>query len=98
MTPFAPDQYIILALVFLLGLVLGMYLMAGGKWKRRYREEVRRREALEVEHRRLEKQHAHALPVDRPGDTVVHREEVVTTEARPVQPRASRWGFGRAKH
>jgi hypothetical protein len=29
-----------------------MYLLAGGKWKRRYREEVRRREALEVENRR----------------------------------------------
>ena len=98
MTPFAPDQYIILALVFALGLVLGMYLLAGGKWKRRYREEVRRREALEVEHRRLEKQHAHALPVDRPGDTVGHRDGVTTTEGQPVQPRASRWGFGRAKH
>ena len=98
MTPFAPDQYIILALVFALGLVLGMYLFAGGKWKRRYREEVRRREALEVEHRRLEKQHAHALPVDRPGDTLAHRDGVTASEGQPVQPRASRWGFGRAKH
>jgi hypothetical protein len=51
-----------------------------------------------VEHRRLEKQHAHALPVDRPGDTVVHRDGVTRSEAQPVQPRASRWGFGRAKH
>ena len=98
MTPFAPDQYIILGLVLVLGLVLGMYLLAGGKWKRRYRDEVRRREALEIENRRLEKLHANALPVDRPGDTAVHREEVVTTEARPAQPQASRWGFGKAKH
>ncbi|HEX8442137.1 MAG TPA: hypothetical protein VF631_00660 [Allosphingosinicella sp.] len=98
MTPFAPDQYIILALVFALGLVLGMYLLAGGKWKRRYREEVRRREALEVEHRRLEKQHASALPVDRPAGTSVHHDHLSASEAQPVQPRASRWGFGRAKH
>ncbi|CAA9522609.1 MAG: hypothetical protein AVDCRST_MAG23-335 [uncultured Sphingosinicella sp.] len=64
MTPFAPDQYIILALVFVLGLVLGMYLLSGGKWKRRYKDEVRRREELEVEHRRLEKMHAGGVTVD----------------------------------
>ena len=39
MTLFTPDQWLIVALVFVLGLVLGMALMAGGKWKRRYREE-----------------------------------------------------------
>jgi hypothetical protein len=69
-TPFAPDQYIILALVFILGLVLGMYLLAGGKWKRRYKDEVRRREALEVEHRRLEKMHAGGVTVDNRHDTL----------------------------
>jgi hypothetical protein len=42
-----------LGLMFLLGLFLGMFLMAGGKWKRRYREEVRRRELLETENKRL---------------------------------------------
>jgi hypothetical protein len=29
---------------------------------------------------------------------VVHRDGVTRSEAQPVQPRASRWGFGRAKH
>ena len=58
MTPFASDQYIILGLVFLLGLVLGMYLLAGGKWKRRYREEARLRAELEADNQRLRKQEA----------------------------------------
>jgi uncharacterized membrane-anchored protein YhcB (DUF1043 family) len=59
---FTNDQWVVVALVFLLGLVIGMILMAGGKWKRRYREEadlrkqeVRRREELEAENRRLTK-------------------------------------------
>jgi hypothetical protein len=42
---------VILLLMFLLGLFLGMYLLSGGKWKRRYREEVAHRERLEREHR-----------------------------------------------
>ena len=54
MTPFLPEQYIILALVFVLGLVLGMYLFSGGKWKRRYKDEARRREELETENKRLQ--------------------------------------------
>jgi hypothetical protein len=97
-TPFASDQFIILGLIFLLGLVLGMYLLAGTKWKRRYKDEVRRREALEVEHRRLEKLHANTLPVDRTAGAPLHRDGVTGSEVPPVQPRASRWGFGRAKH
>jgi hypothetical protein len=54
------NEWVIYALVFLLGLVIGMALMAGGKWKRRYKEEhklrleeVRRREVLEKEHETL---------------------------------------------
>ena len=39
MTLFTSDQWLIVGLVFLLGLVLGAALMAGGKWKRRYKEE-----------------------------------------------------------
>jgi hypothetical protein len=60
-TPFAPDQYIILALVFLLGLFLGMYLLAGGKWKRRYKEEARLRADLEAENVRLRKHEAEGV-------------------------------------
>ena len=53
MTTFTNDQWVILALVFFLGLLIGVFLTAGGrrKWKTRYRDEVTRREALEKEHR-----------------------------------------------
>jgi outer membrane murein-binding lipoprotein Lpp len=54
-TLFTPDQWLIVALVFLLGLVLGAALMAGGKWKRRYREERARCADLEAENKRLQK-------------------------------------------
>jgi hypothetical protein len=54
------NEWVIYALVFLLGLVIGMALMAGSKWKKRYKEEhklrleeVRRRETLEKEHETL---------------------------------------------
>jgi uncharacterized membrane-anchored protein YhcB (DUF1043 family) len=50
---FTNDQWLIVLLVFLLGLVIGMLMMAGGKWKTRYREEKRRCEALEAENKRL---------------------------------------------
>ncbi|HEX8482023.1 MAG TPA: hypothetical protein VF650_08990 [Allosphingosinicella sp.] len=56
MTLFAPDQWLVVALVFVLGLVLGMALMAGGKWKRRYKEEHARADGLEAENRRLQKE------------------------------------------
>ncbi len=57
MTLFTPDQWLIVALVFVLGLVLGMALMAGGKWKRRYKEERARADAAEAQNRRLLKEH-----------------------------------------
>ena len=45
---------IIMGLVFLLGLLIGMFLTAGGrrKWKARYREESLRREQIERDHKR----------------------------------------------
>ncbi|MFL6846358.1 MAG: hypothetical protein ACJ8ER_15945 [Allosphingosinicella sp.] len=55
MTLFTPDQWLIVGLIFLLGIVVGMALMAGGKWKRRYREERARAAELEAENRRLQK-------------------------------------------
>ena len=53
MTSFTSDQWIILALMFVLGLLIGMFLTAGGrrKWRTRYSDEVKRREVLEKEHR-----------------------------------------------
>lgn len=53
-----PNLWAICALVFLLGLLIGMFLTAGGrrKWKARYKGEVDRREALEREHAEREKE------------------------------------------
>ena len=47
-----PNLWAICILVFLLGLLIGVFLTAGGrrKWKSRYRSEVDRREAIERDH------------------------------------------------
>ena len=68
MESFSPDQWLVLALAFALGLFVGMALLANPKWKRRYREErqlrdqetrlreeeVRKRETLEAERKHWE--------------------------------------------
>ena len=53
MTSFTSDQWVIVALIFVLGFLIGGFLFSGGgrKWKTRYREETDRREALEREQR-----------------------------------------------
>ncbi|TMJ19578.1 MAG: hypothetical protein E6G92_07330 [Alphaproteobacteria bacterium] len=53
MLAFTPDQWLILLLAFILGLILGMAFLASPKWKGRYRDEVRRRQALEAENAQL---------------------------------------------
>jgi hypothetical protein len=57
---FTPNQWLIVGLVFLLGIVIGMALRSGGKWKARYREEadLRREEVkrLEAENAALRKE------------------------------------------
>ena len=52
-----PNTWVIGALVFLLGLLVGMWMTAGGrrKWKHRYKEEYARREGLEAERDRVER-------------------------------------------
>ena len=55
MTPFAADQLIMLALVLVLGLLIGMFAMAGGRWKRAYRDQLQRSEELEAENSRLQR-------------------------------------------
>ncbi len=52
MIGFTSDQWVIVALVFILGLLIGGFLTAGGrrKWKARYRDAEARREAIEREH------------------------------------------------
>ena len=58
MLAFTSDQWVILGLVFLLGLLIGAFLLAGSgrKWKTRYRNEVEEREALEERHRERERE------------------------------------------
>jgi peptidoglycan hydrolase CwlO-like protein len=53
---FSPDQWLIIALAFLLGLVLGMALLASPKWKLRCREEAAKRQELETEVARLRRE------------------------------------------
>ena len=56
MEAFSLDQWLLVTMAFLLGLFLGMALLAGGKWKRRYREESKRREEVEAENARLRRE------------------------------------------
>jgi len=53
-----PNLWAICALVFLLGLLIGVFLTAGGrrKWKSRYNGEVERRRELEKTHAEREKE------------------------------------------
>jgi C4-dicarboxylate-specific signal transduction histidine kinase len=53
-----PNLWVIAGLTFLLGLLIGMFLTAGGrrKWKQRYRDEVTTRESWQAEHARLQKE------------------------------------------
>ena len=84
-----PNVWIIYGLVFLLGLLVGLFLTAGGrkKWKTRYYDEVERRKVLEQEHAEAERgwrerdslrDAAAKSPgrVDRDGDGVPDRSEV----------------------
>ena len=63
MTPFSVDQYVLLALVFLLALLIGMFIMAGGRWKSAYQEQVRENEMLrgEIEQLRSEAREMESL-------------------------------------
>ncbi len=80
MDAFSLDQWLVLLLAFFLGLFLGMAMLANGKWKRRYREEARRREALESEMRQLRSDHARVDTADRtPLRDPDHR-----TDGRPL--------------
>jgi len=57
MLNFTSDQWVIVALIFVLGLLVGGFLFSGGgrKWKQRYNSEVTRRNELEKSHTLREK-------------------------------------------
>ena len=59
MESFTSDQWMVLLLAFLLGLFLGMALLASPKWKRRYREESRLRQEEERKRVALEAERKH---------------------------------------
>jgi uncharacterized membrane-anchored protein YhcB (DUF1043 family) len=52
-----PNLWVMAALIFLLGLLIGVFLTAGGrrKWKTRYNAEVERRRELERAHEERER-------------------------------------------
>ena len=58
MLTYTSDQWLIIALIFILGLLIGAFMTAGGrrKWKTRYRDEVAHRERIEAEHKRHHKE------------------------------------------
>ena len=82
MEAFTTNQWAIVILVFLLGLLIGGWMFAGTKWKRRYREEVARREMLEREYK-----HGEAMNIaarardDRP---LADSTTTTTTTTKPV--------------
>jgi|GEM_PF-993321 len=89
MLNFDPNQVVIYALVFVLGLLVGGFLFTGGgrKWKGRYNAEVDRRKEIEARHVAAEKDWREqeslrvAAEKNRPRDTVA---PVATGDARDV--------------
>jgi hypothetical protein len=53
-----PNVWVIYGLVFILGLLLGLFMTVGGrkKWKTRYYDEVDRRKKLEADHAENERE------------------------------------------
>ncbi|MEO5773381.1 MAG: hypothetical protein ABIQ32_04590 [Sphingomicrobium sp.] len=96
MTTFTQDQWMIVALVFVLGLLIGMFLTAGGrrKWKTRYRDEITRREALENEHRqhekRFEERDKEYRELEARHDKLVNDRPAVVEERPVTRTRAAR--------
>lgn len=91
MLSFTSDQWVIVALIFVLGLLIGAFLFSGGgrKWKQRYNAEVDRRADLEKMHAAREKEWREqdilrgAAVRDRNRDTVVDdRDSVVDPRGR----------------
>lgn len=84
MLNFTSDQWVIVALIFVLGLLVGGFLFSGGgrKWKTRYKTEVDRRGELERTHSQREKEWREqdslrgAAAKDRNRDGIDDRDQV----------------------
>lgn len=85
MTVFTTDQWIILGLVFVLGLLVGAWMTSGGrrKWKTRYTEEVTARKALETQHKERE---THWQGREKEWQADHERREAALRSAPPVAP------------
>ena len=78
MEPFTFDQAVVSGLLFILGLLIGMFLLASPKWKRRYQAERARTVELERDVERLGRERQTTTvrtAADRDGDGVPDRQE-----------------------
>ncbi|MDQ3077589.1 MAG: hypothetical protein M3Q83_01970 [Pseudomonadota bacterium] len=95
MLSFTSDQWVIVALIFVLGLLIGGFLFSGGgrKWKTRYNSEVDRREELERTHTAREKEWREqdslrgAAAKDRNRDGIDDRDQVRDSRDHVADPR-----------
>ena len=86
MLNFTSDQWVIVALIFVLGLLVGGFLFSGGgrKWKQRYNAEVSRRSDLEKSHAQREKEWREQDSLRAAAARDVNRDGVVTpAEQKP---------------
>lgn len=67
-------EWAIILLAFLAGMFIGMSFLAGGKWKRRYKEEVRLRKEDERRYEEIERERKH------------REAELIATRARDDRP------------
>ena len=81
-----PNLWAICALVFLLGLLVGVFLTAGGrrKWKARYNSEVERRKELEKAHAVREREYEEREKEWRERDSLRGAALRSPTEDRPL--------------
>lgn len=87
MTTFSTDQWVILGLVFVLGLLIGAWMTSGGrrKWKTRYNQEVTERKALE---KRLSEREAHWAEQEKEWrDQDARREAALRSQAAAADRR-----------
>ena len=92
MLNFDPNQVVIYALVFVLGLLVGGFLFTGGgrKWKARYNAEADRRKEIETRHVAAEKDWReqdslrNAAEKNRQRETVASAPVVATRDSRDV--------------
>ncbi|GAA4002944.1 hypothetical protein [Sphingomonas humi] len=85
MTTFTTDQWIIIGLIFVLGLLVGMWMTSGGrrKWKNRYNEEVTARKSLETRDKERE---AHWATREKEWREETDRREAALRSAPAVAP------------